>query len=86
MNQQAPTLPPKTFDGAVWYNVVSLFVPGTTAAVSVELTTPDVQGEVVADAIRLVGNSVAIQSLQKTYSEGDGTMSAATATVSVGFP
>ena len=38
----------------------------------VELTTPDVAGEVVADAVRLVGNAVEIQSLQKTYNEQTG--------------
>ena len=33
VNQQAPGLPPKTFDGAVWYNVASICVPGATATV-----------------------------------------------------
>ena len=86
VNQQAPGLPPKTVDGAVWYNVASICVPNATAPVRVEMTTPDVVGEVMADAVRLVGNVVQIQSLQKTCNEADGTLSAATATVSVEFP
>jgi prepilin-type N-terminal cleavage/methylation domain-containing protein len=88
VNQHNPGQTPVAYGGRTWYVLQTIFartVSGAaTAVVQVELSSPDAAGVLAADAVRLVGNTVAVQSLQK--SPAGGSSPAVSATVSVGFP
>jgi prepilin-type N-terminal cleavage/methylation domain-containing protein len=88
LNQHNPSQTPLSYDGRTWYALQAIFARTTggaaTAVVQVELSSPDASGQIVADAVRLVGNTVALQSLQKS-SDG-GSAPPVSATVSIGFP
>jgi prepilin-type N-terminal cleavage/methylation domain-containing protein len=89
VNQRSPSQTPLAYGGRTWYVLQEIFARTTTgvatAVVQVELGSPDASGQLAADAVRLVGNTVAIQSLQKS-SDGGAAAPAASATVSVAFP